>query len=745
LDDAPLGSQGTGVTAIRDKLGEVLAARERAELRVLVINDTNVVLTKNTKLGMAFGRFDTEPDVTIAPGDSDEFSVSGAVRVVGGVSYDLKGQEGTGWLNNFASEKEPGKEKFSSTIDNRRFIAQRPDFNENENLVTFRLTQRDAPSPKEFVSRVLVVNNTDVSLRKTPDGEIRAAGSFVKKPDDTIPPRTPMEFSIKSERTPIDNNHRISAALIWAPEGAPGETWTMSFERSSEDKDGRGQQDVKSPRFVADPIDATGKNFRFGLNGKGQPPQQGFVSRVVVRNNTDVTLQRFGDVLLGAGTLVTGPPDAIAPQDAEVLRVQSQKDPNSGADVVAVTAIWSTGGGNWTVAFNHASNQKEGRADQLLGDNRFVREEPKVNGKDVEFILSKNSAPPSAQQFVSRVTVVNNTDTALTQKEVVPAAGAFVKPPPSKIAPGKSEDFRVRSETNPNDGTDTVAGAVVWEPDGFPRGERWTISYERTSNDANGRPQQDLKSIRFTAEDPPQSQGTDFVFTLNPAPEPKFERPIETKQPTLRLTDESADGWVEYLKERLNRRLNPSPNLPLSGTFDQATHNAVITYQTQEELLVDGVVGNQTWASLRLDDPEAPSTDGRTPHEFVEGGLEARWFSEGDVAVYTTSTDTMELAVVSVGDNVDLEGQPVKVFITPPNSPRKGVVAKIGPVILRTQTSQGNVHQVLFADFAKTFPSTPPANPPGSNIKGYVIEGFFDAEFGGDFWTSTRAGITVKP
>jgi hypothetical protein len=61
--------------------------------------------------------------------------------------------------------------------------------------------------------------------------------------------------------------------------------------------------------------------------------------------------------------------------------------------------------------------------------------------------------------------------------------------------------------------------------------------------------------------------------------------------------------------------------------------------------------------------------------------------------------------------------------------------------VRRTQTGQGNVHQVLLANFTKTFPAT----PPGADVKSYVIEGYFDQDLGGDFWTSTRDEIVVKP
>src|SRR4029453_2962488 len=98
-----------------------------------------------------------------------------------------------------------------------------------------------------------------------------------------------------------------------------------------------------------------------------------------------------------------------------------------------------------------------------------------------------------------------------------------------------------------------------------------------------------------------------------PIPKPKTPAPkaptapdkkSEARQPTLRLGDQSVDGWVEYLQKLLNAILDPSPNLKLNGNFDQATYKAVVAYQKREGLVVDGVVGNQTWASLRFANPE---------------------------------------------------------------------------------------------------------------------------------------------
>jgi peptidoglycan hydrolase-like protein with peptidoglycan-binding domain len=108
--------------------------------------------------------------------------------------------------------------------------------------------------------------------------------------------------------------------------------------------------------------------------------------------------------------------------------------------------------------------------------------------------------------------------------------------------------------------------------------------------------------------------------------EPEFLPPPQSKQPTLRKGDKSQDGWVEYLQFSLNIRLGMT--LPRDGKFDTKVHNAVIKLQKKDKLMVDGIVGNQTWAALRYDKPEPPSTDGRKAHTFVERGVEARWSGE---------------------------------------------------------------------------------------------------------------------
>ena len=101
--------------------------------------------------------------------------------------------------------------------------------------------------------------------------------------------------------------------------------------------------------------------------------------------------------------------------------------------------------------------------------------------------------------------------------------------------------------------------------------------------------------------------------------------------PTLRRGDETGDGWVEYLQEVLNYNLlflGTSTQVEINGRFDDATDAAVREYQRLQHITADGVVGDQTWASLRGEQPEPIGTDGRAPHSFVQEGDHATIFRE---------------------------------------------------------------------------------------------------------------------
>ena len=89
----------------------------------------------------------------------------------------------------------------------------------------------------------------------------------------------------------------------------------------------------------------------------------------------------------------------------------------------------------------------------------------------------------------------------------------------------------------------------------------------------------------------------------------------------------------------------------------------------------------------------------------------------------------------------NIEGVKVNVFITAPGSPRQGPPAKVGPIFQKTETGEGNMHLVVFENFRKTFPST----PPGAAIEDYIIEGSFEQDQGGDSFTTTKSAIKVVP
>jgi peptidoglycan hydrolase-like protein with peptidoglycan-binding domain len=117
-------------------------------------------------------------------------------------------------------------------------------------------------------------------------------------------------------------------------------------------------------------------------------------------------------------------------------------------------------------------------------------------------------------------------------------------------------------------------------------------------------------------------------------------------EPTLRQGDEGVDGWVEYLQHLLNGH---GLAVPVSGSFDATTQQAVITFQLRNGLLVDGVVGNQTWAALRQEAPRPIGTDGLEPHTFQEVGPEARWFTEFGPPFLAPDQDTLVIPAVNTG------------------------------------------------------------------------------------------------
>ncbi len=199
-----------------------------------------------------------------------------------------------------------------------------------------------------------------------------------------------------------------------------------------------------------------------------------------------------------------------------------------------------------------------------------------------------------------------------------------------------------------------------------------------------------------------------------------FVPPTEQNEPTLRKGDESVDGWVEYLQQMLCHHIGASA-CSVNGKFDQKTHQAVIQFQSTREppLLVDGIVGNQTWSALRDDKQRAAvGTDGREPGTFVERGPEGRWGSEsGDILTYDRSSDQLRMVVSSVGDE-PIDDFKAIVFV---DGKRRDI--KIGKPEVTISTGAGHAHWVRVTEFTIQHGAGP-----------FKIEAFLPPELGGDNW-----------
>ena len=121
----------------------------------------------------------------------------------------------------------------------------------------------------------------------------------------------------------------------------------------------------------------------------------------------------------------------------------------------------------------------------------------------------------------------------------------------------------------------------------------------------------------------------------------------DTQEPTLRQGDEGIDGWVEYLQGLLI--IEGHKAVAINGAFDDATLEAVRSFQLHNGLLVDGVVGNQTWAALRRGDAQMAGTDGREPGTYVEDTREARWVWDSEVVMHDDAADELKFVAINLG------------------------------------------------------------------------------------------------
>ena len=353
---------------------------------------------------------------------------------------------------------------------------------------------------------------------------------------------------------------------------------------------------------------------------------------------------------------------------------------------------------------------------------------------------------PADQAASCLITIVNKSQQTLSLDGQQNEIGDFMTMPPGTVAPGettqafsyvstphgKTPGCKGKMRYRVGDGTDTWE--MIWSN---PVGEKNTVEGVVESTTAKYR---QLKQIGQGDENVPVTftlsggdggggGGGGGVVPPKPEEEPPFTPPAAgAKQPTLRKGDKSPDGWVEYMQTCL---LTHGASVKVDGDFGAATLKAVQAFQTKNKLLVDGVVGDQTWAALRDGAPEKPKTDGRAPHTYEEKGTEARFMTEKDPVYYDTAVDTLYFSIVSVGDATSLEGHKVTARVTPPGGKPRVVQVPITDGANMTDTGQGSLWTATLPALTKTLPSTPPGAPGSA----YMIEAYLDQELGGATWS----------
>ena len=376
-------------------------------------------------------------------------------------------------------------------------------------------------------------------------------------------------------------------------------------------------------------------------------------------------------------------------------------------------------------------------------DSRFDLKGFNTGGEDFEFhfVTIGGPAPPGpgpapAPSVASSclINVTNQTNLELTRAEAEHERGDFMVPPPRTLAANSTITFA--SVETPGAKEQGCKGFVAWEV-GSPAVTVWRIEWdnpEGAKNNSNATLVPQVAGLRSQDVIGQGDENVTVSFALSggapaPGPDLPFEPPVEAKQPTFRKGDKSPDGWVEYAQLLLNFHLNT--NLKEDGDFGNATLAAVLRFQKEKKLQVDGTIGNQTWAALREGAPEKPSTDGRTPHTFVEKGVEARWVLESRLNNrFEKDADLLKLAVQTVGDTPIDAATEATIRVTAPGAKPRVAKARVGP----PKPKEGGIgfsHEVDLENFRKKFPSVPLDAP----VTEYFVEAFLPKELGGDFYS----------
>jgi hypothetical protein len=742
--------------------------------RVTIVNETNTSLQLKSQQ-LDSGHYQIRPPGTVPPRQALAFTVADKHLVGGTATYNPTDGQQADWIitYEFVPSFRPGGPHSKISVELNQSPTRFADDQEDDGDLGLRFTLKQLgppPAPQSFVSRVLVVNDTSVVLQKS--AQNLTAGTFAATPPQAIPPGQAAEFEVQSQAAQ-GQRQAVAGSLSWSPAGNSGsETWTFDFAAATGVK-GTANSNITSDRFTADDPDIKnlpqqpfrprplGNIFKFRLrdNDKPPPPPAGsFVSHVIVENDTDVVLNKVEDLLL-AGSFEVQPQNTVAPGEQMEFTVRSQEDPATGDNLLAGSVTWRPDGAgddeDWFTQYFMPSDSTKRTASSIINSNRFT------SGSNTDgsffFFLKANPKPPPPT-LSCQITITNNTQFVLTLTNQsgdpdFPIVGDFAGSIASTLQPGDSTSFGFVQSSDQVGKSSIIQGCLSWDVDS-PAVTSWRTEWVHPLG-ATKLPQRASHTLNpdsgdFTSADQIGSGDANVPvsFALSGGPDPvppdePFNPPKPAKQPTLRKNDpNNDDGWVEYLQEQLNAQLDPSPNLPLDGQFTGDVDKAVKAFQTKAKesnpgFIVDGIVGDQTWAALRHGTPETPHARGHA----TDKGFKARWLTEDEVATYDSSADILTLKLVSVGTE-DLQSAKVHVFVALPGAqpPGRGKAWPIDPnPIQTTQTGEGDVHQVKVLKFRKAY-----GVPADVNVPDCRVEAYFDQALGGDIWSTDKGKIAAS-
>jgi hypothetical protein len=421
-------------------------------------------------------------------------------------------------------------------------------------------------------------------------------------------------------------------------------------------------------------------------------------SAITIVNRTAHTLHFLREIDRVSGAFKTLPPDQIAPgETGSFLSGESSGILNAlkGDDAKVVYSVGDDASFcQWTMHWNnpeaadpldpvHANEADSflSPRQQTLPDGTVVEfevvEEWAQNGSTLvpfQFVIRDDESGGRTDGVVDKnscvITVLNETEQSLFLMDVEFNDGDIVTFPADEIPSEGETTFTVSEKLRPDHRREGVTGYARYTVTQDFQHALWTLQWHNPEVGENiAQNTLDGASAGLYQAGPPmmpsdQKENTPVRFVLRdaggggggttpPQPKPREEPPPETDEPTLRHGDQSVDGWVEYLQTLLEH-WGHGP-VPHDGDFEDTTLGAVRAFQrrmkaTNPGVMVDGIVGHQTWALLREEDPRPPSTDGREPHTYVEHGPEARWNREDEGILYDTNQDWLAMGAFVVGD-----------------------------------------------------------------------------------------------